>query len=106
MTIPNGTTYPDSLPADAVAVLERARVAGDYRVRLVYCAPDGDPWTCEGYVSRTYGNPSAPGGGIKAAMIVHNRRSMGGDPIYAECGGPLVKIERTAGGAVLWSAAK
>lgn len=103
MTLSNGTTYPDSLPASAVAVLDRARILDAVRVRLVYIEADGETWTCEGYVSRTCGNPSAPGGGVKAAMLLHNRRSMGGDLLD---GGPLARIERTAGGAVLWTAPK
>lgn len=81
------TTYPSDLPADVCQTLERYR--GVYqRLRFTYKG-----WTEEGYISRTWGNP------VKAAMVVHNRRSMGGNPLSQG----ILKIETTTKhGRTIW----
>ena len=92
----NGTSYPDSVPADAVAVLERCRASG---TRVVLTYSDGTKDT--GRVGRTCGNPAYPNGGTKAAILVHNARSMGGSCFV---GAGLTRIETSRGKVVLWSA--
>lgn len=88
------TTYPSDLPADVCQTLEFYRETNTFRLRLTY-----NGWTEEGYLSRTMGNPNAPGGGTKAAMLVHNRRSMGGQPLSRG----IVKIETTTKqGRTVW----
>lgn len=101
MTTTNGTTYPTSLPAEAVLVLERCRANGE-RVRLIYKGQETDLRGRVGYVGRTMGNPTIPGGGAKAAMIVHSSRSIGGDTL-GSC--ELLRIEAARGDEVLWRAA-
>lgn len=89
----NGTTYPANVPLGAVLALERAR-ASRTRLKITHRTPDGE-WISVGYIGRSMGP-------VKAALVIHNRRSFGGLMLY----GSIVKIEHSnrQDGGVLWEA--
>jgi len=84
----NGTSYNSRTPDAVVQLLERAR-REDVRLRIQYGdVMTGKSWMDdpeEGYIGRSTGE-------IKIPLLVHNKRSMGGDGIIDHC---IVKIEPT-----------
>lgn len=94
----NGTTY-GVCPPEVIAVLERCR-ADRTRIRVAYGYPaDGQDWGerygIVGYVSRSCGQ-------IKIPLLMHNRRSLGGDGILTD---KVLRIETTKGRRLLYQAA-
>lgn len=84
----NGTSYNARTPEIVVQLLEKARVA-DVRLRIQYGdVMTGKSWMDdpeEGYIGRSTGETKIP-------LLVHNKRSMGGDGIMDH---HIVKIEPT-----------
>lgn len=81
--IKNGTTYPDSTPMSLVRALEHHRNmqrGPGSRVRVKFT------WgTSEGYIGRTVGD-------VRAPLLIHNRRSMGGELLDVE---KIVEVRST-----------
>lgn len=90
----NGTTYAEA-PAEVIAILERCRADGT-RIRVAYGSAAGQDWgetfDTTGYVSRSCGR-------IKVPLLVHNKRSLGGDCILTD---KVIRIETTRGKRVLY----
>lgn len=74
----NGTTYSEGTDRTVIAVLEHHRIERKHRLRITLGDTlTGTPWEDkpeEGYIGRTTGQ-------IKAPIIVHNARSLGGSII-------------------------
>jgi hypothetical protein len=92
----NGTYYYPETPVEVIRILERARL-NNTRIRLYLGdVQTGRSWLeeydVEGYVGRSMGP-------VKIALLVHNRRSLGGGGILTHC---VVKVRETNGGRVLY----
>jgi hypothetical protein len=87
----NGTHYRNGTPDGVVKVLEKAR-ATRQRLAIVYRAESAPVY---GRVSRSTGPE------LKVPLVVHNARSMGGEPI---CTTIVEEIRVAAGGALLYKA--
>jgi len=95
----NGTSYDERTPDEVIRVLENARQS---RTRLHISlgeteGPDqGKDWLEEfethGYVGRSIGP-------VKVALLVANKRSLGGGSILTHC---IVRIRTSSGGRVLY----
>lgn len=89
--IKNGTSYPDSAPASLVQALEHYRAmerGPGSRLLFVF------NWGSErGYVGRSTGQNKVP-------LLIHNRRSLGGEPISV---GSIVEVRTSRGGRLVWS---
>ena len=92
----NGTSFDERTPDEVIRVLESAR---QNRSRLHISlggTASGRDWLEEfeshGYVGRSMGP-------VKVALLIANRRSMGGGAILDHC---IVRIRESAGGRVLY----
>lgn len=94
----NGTTYSDDCSLTVIDVLERCR-ADRTRIRIAYGFPaDGQDW---GEVYGTTGYVGRSCGPVKIPLLVHNRRSLGGDGIITD---KVIRIETTKGRRLLYQA--
>lgn len=89
--IKNGTTYPESAPETLVQALEHYRTmerGPGSRLLIVFT------WGEErGYVGRSTGQNKVP-------LLIHNRRSLGGEPINV---GSILEVRTSRGGRLVWS---
>lgn len=95
-TIVNGTYYDPETSDEIIRVLERAR-QNHTRIRLYLGdVQTGRSWLEENDVEGCVGRSMGP---VKIALLVHNRRSLGGGGILTHC---VVKVRETNGGRVLY----
>lgn len=86
----NGTAYRVGTPDEVVQVLEKAR---ESRVRLAI-AYQAESTPQFGRIGRSTGS-------LKVALLVHNARSLGGEPLWTD---GIVEIRESNGGRVLYKA--
>ncbi len=88
--IKNGTTYPDSAPESLVQALEHYRtMERGPGSRLLFVFAWGEQ---RGYVGRSTGPNCVP-------LLIHNRRSLGGEPINVES---ILEVRTSRGGRTVW----
>lgn len=97
--IENGTSYDERTPDAVIRVLENAR-QNRTRLHISLGETDGpnagldwlEEFETHGYVGRSMGP-------VKVALLVANRRSLGGGAILSHC---ILRIRTSAGGRVLY----
>jgi len=87
-TVVNGTFYDVGTDPEVIQVLERARESRT-RLAVVY----------EPESSIQFGRVGRSVGPVKVPLLVHNSRSLGGEPI---CTRIVTEIRESAGGRVLY----
>jgi hypothetical protein len=90
----DGTTYDDSVPESLARALEhhrRMERGTGSRLLFVYAG-----FSVRGYVGRSTGS-------VKVPLVVHNRRSRGGDLLSPE---RLVEVRKSRGDAAVWVPSK
>lgn len=91
----NGTHYHDETPESIIRILEHYRTQSVDRIRIYYGTSDGTLWgdrPDEGYVRRSMGPQKIP-------ILVHNRRSLGGNGILTHW---IVRIETARGKRLIY----
>jgi len=95
MKIINGTSYNQNTTDNVIEVIENSRLKR-IRIKIDYGHENGQSWgetnDVIGYVGRSTGTSKIP-------LLIHNKRSLGGNAILTHC---IVRISTSKGNITLY----